>query len=89
LNYWIRIHREWWNRILDFNIDKIMEESNKGPDRTEMCDKYQSHPRWKALLEKSKDKVLKSIKKNYNVYVYPTLLYPPGLKSKKKSDLII
>ena len=89
MDYWIRIHREWWNRILDFNIDKIMEELNKGPDRTEMCDKYQSYPRWKALLEKSKDKVLKSIKKNYNVYVYPTLLYPPGLKSKKKSDLII
>jgi len=74
---------------LSFNVNKIMDEFNKGPDRTVMCNKYQSYPRWKAILEKSKDKYSKQIKRQFNVYVYPTLLYPSDSKSKKKSDLII
>ena len=59
------------------------DDPDRKPNKTVMYNRYQSIPRWKALLKASKDKHLDYIKKRYNVYVYCSLPCPPDSKSKK------
>ena len=59
------------------------DDPDSKPNKTVMHDRYQSLPRWKALLKVFEDKYSDYIKKRYNVYVYRSLPYPPNSKSKK------
>ena len=53
------------------------------PNKTVMYDKYQSVPRWKALLKVFEHKYSDYKKEYYNVYMYRSLPYPPGYEGKK------
>ena len=53
------------------------------PNKTVMYNRYQSVPRWKALLKLFEDKYSDYKKERYNIYVYRSLPYPPDSKNKK------